>query len=247
MVSLPIPHVQRDDSKAILVLSTQRIEGQEPMIVSNSGKFIYLRVPRTGSTSLSNFLIENLPLSKDADFHTPVPYNRIAGLNFSAAEHVHATLDDILGFGILQYPLEEYSVFGIVRDPVDRLLSSAWHACQQHGVEASTNDQAVGYAWQVMNPMAPIFRPQTAWLVHEGRPINRIFAYEQLDRLAQELVGSGQAQVTFRHRSESRGRRNTDLDTTLASRIRDLYRDDQDLYESVLAMGGVRKVGGDAR
>ena len=208
------------------------------MIVSNSRKFIYLRVPRTGSTSLSNFLIEHLEFCRDSDFHAPVPYNGITGLNFSAAESAHANLDDILGYGILKYPLSDYSVFGVIRDPVDRFLSSAWHACQHQGVEAMDNNQAVMFAWQAGSPSAPIFRPQTAWLLHERKPIDKIFAYEHLDRLAQEILGSGQARVTFRHRSDSRKHRSSDLDDSLKRKILTVYQDDQDLYERVLARGG---------
>lgn len=205
------------------------------MIVSNSGKLVYLRVPRTGSTSLANFLIEHLAFSQERDFHTPVPYNRIPGLNMADASLVHATLAEILASGMLEYPLEEYRVFGVIRDPVDRFLSSAWHACRHQGVEAKDNDEAVAFAWPLADPQAPIFRPQSDWLLHGGKPINRIFAYPDLDRLAQEILGSNQIRVTFRHRSESRKIRSNALDDAWRQRILALYRDDQQLWERIVA------------
>lgn len=204
------------------------------MIVSNSRKFVYLRVPRTGSTSLANFLIEHVDFCRETDFHTPVPYNRVAGLNMSAANRVHATLEDIVGYGILRHPIEDYAIFGIVRDPVDRFISSAWHACKHHGIQARDNDEAVAYGWRVADPQEPIFRLQADWLLHERQQINRIFAYEHLDLLAQAILGSRQAHVTFRHRSDSRKLRNTDLDESLRRKILDRYRQDQEIYESVI-------------
>jgi hypothetical protein len=155
----------------------------------------------------------------------------------SAANRVHATLDDILGYGILRHPLEEYLVYGIVRDPVDRFLSCAWDACHEHRVAARDNNEAVVYAWQTASPDSPTFQPQAKWLLHKGTPINRIFAYEQLDRLAQEILQSQQAHVTFRHRSESRRFRASGLDESLREKILNLYRDDQAIYEWVLANG----------
>ena len=207
------------------------------MIVCNSRKFVYLRVPRTGSTSLSNFLIANLTFDPKTDIHTPIPYNKVAGLNCPDATRVHATLDEIIAYGYLQHPIGEYRVFGVIRDPVDRFLSSAWLACRQLGINVTDNNEAVRRALPVAGDNETVFRRQTDWLLHEGKPVDRIFPYRRLDELAQELLGLRQASVTFRHRSESRGDCTDRLDQGLRNEILARYGDDQKLYERVIGQG----------
>ncbi len=207
------------------------------MIVSNSRKLIYLRVPRTGSTSLSNFLVEQLAFDPDRDVHTPVPYRQIPGLNATAEMDVHATLDDILGYGILEQPLEDYAVYGVIRDPVDRFISAAWHICHLQRVQPSDNNDAVRWAARVAHPDSPVLRPQVDWLLHAGRPINRLFPYERLDHVAAGILDSAGALVTFHHRSESRRDRNVDLDEVLRQQILHLYPADRALHEQALGSG----------
>lgn len=105
------------------------------MIISNEKKFIYLRVPKTGSTSVSVFLYENLPLEKNiirpADnkkYLLDVDINKIREDYFSKSatnntEGVHTTLDQIVKLNLLTHPLTEYDIYAVCRNPLDRFLS----------------------------------------------------------------------------------------------------------------------------
>jgi hypothetical protein len=211
------------------------------MIVSNSRKFIYLRVPRTASTSLANFLVANIAFDSAQDYHTPIPYNRVAGLNISDAQQVHANLDDIVGLGLLRHPVSEYAVFGVIREPLDRFISGAWHTCHYDNRAPRDNNEAVAYALALTAPVPPVLRPQVNWLLHDGRPINRIFPYHQLDELAQAVLGIADARVTFRHRAESRRTRDMTLDAGLRAAVLARYAADVELYRSVTGLPAASK------
>jgi hypothetical protein len=71
------------------------------------------------------------------------------------------------------------------------------------------------------------------WLLYDGRPINRIFPFYQLDSLAQAVLGIADARVTFRHRAESRRTRDMVLDAGLRAAVLARYAADVELYQSV--------------
>ena len=78
-------------------------------MISHQKKFIFVHIPRTGGTHLSNFLL---------------PYCDEESLRFSSFgedEHQHATLLDYVAY----YGKEilDYTIFSIVRNPWDRALS----------------------------------------------------------------------------------------------------------------------------
>lgn len=108
------------------------------MFINRTQKKIYLAVPKTGTTSIQTYLIENLNNEEDIS-HTQVPYrgkilprrnmpegregdNKLSDLD------PHLTLQNGIDSGLFTLDeLKDYSIYGIIRDPVDRFLSFAWH------------------------------------------------------------------------------------------------------------------------
>jgi hypothetical protein len=100
------------------------------MYVSHKYKLIFLRTPKTASSSLSEFFIKNIP---DTDaIYTPVEDSGIGGtlskqitdkyrINFA---YYHFTLQDLVDNNIitLQQALE-YRSIAVIRNPVDRQKS----------------------------------------------------------------------------------------------------------------------------
>ena len=66
------------------------------MIIIPSQKFIYLRVPRTGSTSISHFLTENVCKYFHDSFYTQIGYKKILPENTKTVKmDVYSNLDDV--------------------------------------------------------------------------------------------------------------------------------------------------------
>tara|TARA_B110000503_G_scaffold97711_1_gene146570 strand:+ start:1438 stop:2109 length:672 start_codon:yes stop_codon:yes gene_type:complete len=100
------------------------------MYVSHKYKLIFLRTPKTASSSLSEFFIKNIP--DPQAIYTPVEDSNIAGtlsqdiinkykINF---KYYHFTLQDLVDNRIIT-PMAaiEYKSIAVVRNPVDRQKS----------------------------------------------------------------------------------------------------------------------------
>lgn len=100
------------------------------MYVSHKYKLIFLRTPKTASSSLSEFFIKNIP-DPDA-IYTPVEDSNIGGtlskeivnkykLNFA---YYHFTLQDLVDNGVVTLAQAlEYKSVAVIRNPVDRQKS----------------------------------------------------------------------------------------------------------------------------
>lgn len=165
------------------------------MIISNEKKFIYLRIPKTGSTSISIYFYENLPLEssilRTADNATYLSTNEryIKDGYFDDQKtlqikyNTHATLQCAIDAGILEYDVSEYSVYGVFRNPLDRFRSFLSMYKAVDGVDISKNFNVLKAH---MNEF--VFKPQTTWLKHNGELINRLFLYEDVPALVQEIA-----------------------------------------------------------
>lgn len=100
------------------------------MYVSHKYKLIFLRTPKTASSSLSEFFIKNIP-DPDA-IYTPVEDSNIGGtlskeivnkykVNFA---YYHFTLQDLVDNGVVTLAQAlEYKSVAVIRNPVDRQKS----------------------------------------------------------------------------------------------------------------------------
>ena len=162
------------------------------MIISNEKKFIYLRVPKTGSTSVSVFLYENLPLEnsiiRTVDI-SPILYNEEKNNiklgyfdnnhnNYNLLHGVHATLDDIVRSDLLLYPIDEYEIYAVCRNPTERFLSL-------YNMVTKVVQEDILKNYVIFKEAFNLFEasPQTTWLKHRGKLINNVFLYEDITKL----------------------------------------------------------------
>ncbi len=164
------------------------------MIISNEKKFIYLRVPKTGSTSVSVYLYENLPL-EDSIFRTADRATYLDTDNYTIKpgyfdvtrppklpHYTHSTLQCAISAGLLKHDISEYDVYGVLRNPIERFISFWSMTRVIEGNDVATNfDVFKAYMRLFVN------RSQTTWLKHNGTIINKLFLYEDVGDLVRDI------------------------------------------------------------
>lgn len=165
------------------------------MIISNEKKFIYLRVPKTGSTSISVYFYENLPLEPSilrtvdrADYLDVKNYSIKDGYfdvkhKLTLKHNTHSTLECAVNAGLLEHDVSEYSIYGVLRNPIDR-FKSFW------GMTKVIEGNDMVQNFDVFKTYMKLFgsRPQTTWLKYRGSYINRLFLYENVPALVKEIA-----------------------------------------------------------
>ena len=99
------------------------------MYLSHKYKFLFLRTPKTASSSLSDFFINNID-DPDA-IYTEVEDANIPGTlsedivgKYRPYAFYHFTISQLIAEGVLTLEqAKEYKVFSVLRDPVDRAKS----------------------------------------------------------------------------------------------------------------------------
>lgn len=165
------------------------------MLISNEKKFIYLRVPKTGSTSVSIYFYENLPLEKNIirlvdneKSLLDIDTNRIGEGYFSKPaininNGIHTTLDEIIDLNLLEFPLDEYDVYAVCRNPLDRFLSFQTMMEKMDNVDIVEN-------FSMFKQYMSIFEsgPQSMWLTYNDSLVNRVFLYEDINLMVAEIA-----------------------------------------------------------
>ena len=236
------------------------------MILSKSRKFIFLRVPKTASTSLQRQILESIPY-EEIDLHTQVdtydstgpdkipedsylykckyPHEEIPPV-FSAI-NAHPNLADLIKHKVLSYDeIFEYRVYGVMRDPIDRLISQAQHSFSQltfdppltnalalssffQVLENKIIDEKSGMMLQHRNP--GLYNGQVHWVRYNGRRINRLFKFENISKLLEEITG--ETELKYNHRSYYRRVKEVQIPPELAQEVRRRYPEDFALWESL--------------
>jgi hypothetical protein len=207
------------------------------MIINHTKKYIYIRNPKTGSTSLQSFLIEN---NEDDIQHSAVQLtdtdSNIQGYSF----HPHTTIKHIVDSKLMsKEDVLAYDKYVIVRNPVDRFISASYHyatspLCEHIKINNVLDKNEV--VRKVLKDdkkfrLAPlIFMPQKNWAMYNGIKLNKIFKYEDINSMATELIGKD-CTIPYNYRSDTRkDNKEESLSAELVERIEFLYKDDVALY-----------------
>jgi hypothetical protein len=196
------------------------------MFINRTKRYVYLRVPKTGSTSIHNYLIDN---KKDDD----VSYSFMREYKFdnhnSSFKNAHPNLQDAINSNLLKIEdLSNYKIYGIIRNPIDRFISMVYHFYkgnkkkhQNDVVRDAINDYKLG--------IYP-YHAQKDWLIYNNNPINNIFLYENINKMLTSILGTD-VNIKYNHRSKYRTNHNyNDLELELQNTIKEIYYEDWQIY-----------------
>jgi len=219
------------------------------MIVCKSRGFIFLRVPRTASTSLSLHIINNIEMGSD-DFYTK--FGKVSEHNIDDAifaDDTHANLEH-LEQTLPHFNLNDYLVYGVLRNPIDRFLSLFSQLFTIYpivDVKKLNREQIAKRAFDILFSAKTPYHyeiksfddgsfsafpllPQSHWLIHKNKPINRIITYPNFKNLLIETTGNDNL---IYHLNPTSSINQSNLKKEIIETIRYFYPTDFRLWEHV--------------
>ena len=209
------------------------------MFISKEQNFIYLRVPKTGSTSMSNYLKDKLGENVGSTYtrinlldlpEKNIPSN-LTGLN------PHYNIVQLLEIGVIDKTfLSQANIYACLRDPISRFISRCYHiknTDKNSTVQGLTKNQLIETCLPMYNASFHMWWPQVTWCILDGKPVNKLFLYEDFNKAAVEMSGVP-GNVNYHHRNDcNEVQDTTPVDASLIQEIETLYADDVALYNSL--------------
>lgn len=196
------------------------------MIVSKRRGFIFLRVSKTASTSISSFIRQTIP--NEIDIHTGW------GVPLESAERTrlhHISLQEAVSEKYLtEDEIASMRVYAVARDPVDRFISFANTIHPKDKFPNMHNDDKVRF---LLDHHAQGLKvdSQIKWFYHHGKMISHPMIYPDFSLFLRNELNADK--LPLWENSHQRAVKKIDINNYLQSRIRDLFPEDQALWESL--------------
>ena len=221
------------------------------MYISHKHKIIFLRNPKTASSSVSDFLVENL---KDPNaIYTHVDDTEPPKLAKNVPESIffkydnfswsHLTLEDIVKEGFVrENDLYEYRKIAVIREPLDRQLSFYYHfkSKNQLGLQPHSPPSILEYRSVTKNgyfEKVNAKKKQSDFLKYKNRYIGTYILYENLEDSLKKLMEEMQINITYdlpKHKSSARPNDNhLKLGNEDIIKMKSYFNDDFKLYERI--------------
>lgn len=209
------------------------------MFVNHTKKYIFVRPPKTAGSSIQNHLIENslndeisttqMDSEYVQDFYEKYPEKKNSVIQISFA---HMTIDDPNALLLFKdHDITQYKIYSVVRHPVDRFMSAIFFMMAQKQLPTvSNNDYLARTVLSYDFKKWLHFLPQTTWLLHNEKQIDKIYAFENINQLALDLTG---VELNKRHKTNQRAGRDNTLSKKLEEEIISIYQRDHDLYNEI--------------
>lgn len=193
------------------------------MYLSHKHKFLFLRTPKTASSSLSDFFIRNI--QDDEAIYTEVEDSNLPGTldeaivsKYRPYAFYHFTLNQLIDEGVLtKEQALEYDIFALLRNPVDRAKSfyyfyRKWKA---HGTDPSVEQYR---DWTVNGvfkgePNSGIV--QSSLLKLGNKRVGRFWLYENLEKELSNFMFNRRLRIDHplpRHKTDSRAVKTNEIE-----------------------------------
>ena len=216
------------------------------MYLSHKYKLLFLRTPKTASSSLSDFFIRNID-DPDA-IYTEVEDSKLPGTlsedivsKYRPYAFYHFTLDQLIAEGVItEEQAREYNCFALLRDPIERAKSFYYFykKFKAPNRPASLDEYK---AWTrngvYLNEPNSAIR-QTDLLKIKGQPVGRYWLYEDLEKELFDLMYGLKIEVKYplpRHKTDSRKSRKDEIqfDEMSLNRLKSHFGEDFEMYEKL--------------
>lgn len=217
------------------------------MYISHKYRFIFLRTPKTASSSLSEFFIKNIP--DPSAVYTPVEDSKLPGTLNSGIikkykdnyKFYHFTLEDLIRENIItsQQALE-YKSFAVLRDPIDR-QKSFYYFYKKWKNKARPASLKEYKQWApdgtFKNEPNSAIR-QIDFLSLDGKIVGEYWLYENLDYELNKFMNSINVQISYplpNHKNNFRKNRDNEIvfDEDALRKIENTFKDDFNLYNGL--------------
>lgn len=115
------------------------------MVICDSRKFTFIRIPKNASTSLATYFINAYCNTNDVYTgigDAKIPTNNVSSQIIDRYKHsyqfIHLTLNQIIGNKIFpEERIRTHRIIGVIREPLDRQLSLFFFKCRKKGGQAT--------------------------------------------------------------------------------------------------------------
>ena len=217
------------------------------MYLSHKYKFIVLRTPKTGSSSLSEFLVKNID-DPDA-IYTEIDDTRIKGTVDQSIvnrnrpfKYFHFSLEDLVREGVITPDIiKNYRCISVLRDPIDRqksfyyFMKKWWSPNSPASLQEYKSFSPDGYSLRKeYNTMLK----QTDLLMFNGKIQGEFWLYENLNNHVESFMKDIGVEIKYpmpRHKAGFRKDRDNEIvfDREVISKLENYFALDFELYNEL--------------
>jgi hypothetical protein len=213
--------------------------------------FIFLRVPKTASSSISRQLCNKINFCENDAYSEFANYPSLNVKKLEDQKGEHATLSQFLKSNIINdEDISSLKIYGVLRNPIERTLSMFSHVLKNfENIDISTytkNDvidkglklfygSPLKYIYsksfqspEKITQVYPLF-PQTNWLVYENKPISNILLYPNFSDFLEMYTGN--PKLNFNLKIGKKYDENQKVNSSYISELRKLYFEDFQMWE----------------
>jgi len=214
------------------------------MYLSHKYKFLFLRTPKTASSSLSDFFIRNVDdpnaiYTEVEDSKLPGTLNEAIVGKYRPYAFYHFTLNQLIDENIItEQQAREYDVFALLRNPVDRQKSMYYFFKKFKSplTSASLDEYKSWTRNGVFKNEANSTIRQTSLCKIGDQPVGRYWLYENLEEELFQFLYDRKIEVTYplpQHKSGIRKSRKNEIgfDDVAMADLRRHFKEDFEMYE----------------
>jgi hypothetical protein len=218
------------------------------MYISHKYKICFVRIPKTACSSITEYLIRNIPDHEAVHSGVDdVAMKSTLGKNpirrpIMANKYVHYTLQDIVKDGFIkENQLKDYTIFGVIRDPVDRQMSmyyfrKKWDRKTKPSLQDYKNITINNCAMKI-NPDAT-GKIQTDFLTYKGQPYGKFLLFDNIEEELDKFMKARSMPTGFKlpkHKSGNRKPKQSEIvfDDEVLNSIKMHYTKDYIMYNQL--------------